>query len=767
MLREEGRLPTSTSSETRASRRATRASFGTERAGDVKSVLIVDDVALVRRIHAGNLGKLGYRTIDARDGAEALRLYGENHAGLQGILLDVMMPGMDGFQTAGGIRELEQKQALRRMPIIAVTSLTEKEMRWDDKLASFDGHVDKPTSMSTLASIFKSMSMTPDLRISENEATGAAHASLLDPHGVKRTRGANMPSSSESDADGNLDGSNEGSSEQNGRKGSNSDRDAEGQRSSGGSGNEEGQNAYVSPRSERRVRSPGPDNRSRRPANATMAGSGKNTSGGHASDEGSGDASRQGSADENGELKSTMDTKAETAPESNAKVKDLATGKVPSADNGDAEIKTATQTTRASAGKAVENEESPNAKAAEENTPIPCARCGSDRTRFCYYNNGLPTQPRYYCHSCQRYWTDGGILRNLPEGSGKRKDRAPLINTNLPQTSVPLAPETAPQKPTVPVTTMVSGEAKTNASTEMQRAVLMLMTQVAGFDVNHAAKHAGVVASRAGEQVAQAVLQNLGHTSEAIEMAISMAKITGWRIGLSVSAVATASVSQGLNPAEISNLISTQLPFLADTLVREISEQAKTMKLTRKSPSGGSDSGGSGGTGEENGGKSATSAKSASTTATATAIGTLPSTQEALMQRWMSDLRNFGFGASQGTGMPPANAPTEIPVARKPFESNVQATANLRTIEKSSSSAFEVPKSTSTGAFTVPMPVLRTANAPAPMNFPMNPTAWLAKMNQQASLRSQQNNSGTPPTQQHFVKTEVPRVDDKTRPERK
>ena len=137
-LRDEGRLPTReegggkgtgeaamTTPVVSTGRRATRATATAAAAttDDRKSVLIVDDVASVRKFQAGQIGKMGYQSIEAGEGAEALRLYGENHAEIQGILMDLMMPTMDGYETATGIRAMEEKQALRRMPIIAVTSL--------------------------------------------------------------------------------------------------------------------------------------------------------------------------------------------------------------------------------------------------------------------------------------------------------------------------------------------------------------------------------------------------------------------------------------------------------------------------------------------------------------------------------------------------------------------------------------------------------------------------------------------------------------------
>ncbi|VVB04703.1 unnamed protein product [Arabis nemorensis] len=52
-----------------------------------------------------------------------------------------------------------------------------------------------------------------------------------------------------------------------------------------------------------------------------------------------------------------------------------------------------------------------------------CPRCDSTNTKFCYYNNYSLSQPRYFCKSCRRYWTKGGILRNIPIGGAYRKHK--------------------------------------------------------------------------------------------------------------------------------------------------------------------------------------------------------------------------------------------------------------------------------------------------------------------------------------------------------
>ncbi|XP_010553790.1 PREDICTED: cyclic dof factor 2-like [Tarenaya hassleriana] len=54
---------------------------------------------------------------------------------------------------------------------------------------------------------------------------------------------------------------------------------------------------------------------------------------------------------------------------------------------------------------------------------IPCPRCNSLDTKFCYFNNYNVNQPRHFCKDCQRYWTAGGMMRNVPVGAGRRKNK--------------------------------------------------------------------------------------------------------------------------------------------------------------------------------------------------------------------------------------------------------------------------------------------------------------------------------------------------------
>uniref|UniRef100_A0A0E0E0M5 Dof zinc finger protein n=1 Tax=Oryza meridionalis TaxID=40149 RepID=A0A0E0E0M5_9ORYZ len=61
---------------------------------------------------------------------------------------------------------------------------------------------------------------------------------------------------------------------------------------------------------------------------------------------------------------------------------------------------------------------------------VRCPRCDSSNTKFCYYNNYNLSQPRHFCKACRRYWTKGGLLRNVPVGGGCRKPKRPAPSSS-------------------------------------------------------------------------------------------------------------------------------------------------------------------------------------------------------------------------------------------------------------------------------------------------------------------------------------------------
>ncbi|KAJ0971106.1 hypothetical protein J5N97_019065 [Dioscorea zingiberensis] len=82
-----------------------------------------------------------------------------------------------------------------------------------------------------------------------------------------------------------------------------------------------------------------------------------------------------------------------------------------------------------------------------------CPRCNSTNTKFCYYNNYSLTQPRYFCKTCRRYWTEGGSLRNVPVGGGSRKNKRTSSSTTTTTTS---STSTSSVLPSISTTTTTS-----------------------------------------------------------------------------------------------------------------------------------------------------------------------------------------------------------------------------------------------------------------------------------------------------------------------
>jgi signal transduction histidine kinase len=105
---------------------------------DAKTILIVDDEPVNRIYVQAILGKRGYKVLEASSGNEALTL-AESSVDL--ILLDIMMPEMDGFQTCLKLKEQPQT---REIPIIFLSALQDGDTRTTGFKAGGVDFVSKP-----------------------------------------------------------------------------------------------------------------------------------------------------------------------------------------------------------------------------------------------------------------------------------------------------------------------------------------------------------------------------------------------------------------------------------------------------------------------------------------------------------------------------------------------------------------------------------------------------------------------------------------------
>lgn len=102
-------------------------------------ILLVEDNPMNRRVAEFLLKSKGYVVYEARDGQEALELAKVHFPDL--ILMDLQLPGLDGFATARIIKEDTATQAI---PVVAFTAYAMKGDEERAVKAGFDGYITKP-----------------------------------------------------------------------------------------------------------------------------------------------------------------------------------------------------------------------------------------------------------------------------------------------------------------------------------------------------------------------------------------------------------------------------------------------------------------------------------------------------------------------------------------------------------------------------------------------------------------------------------------------
>ena len=99
----------------------------------MEKILVVDDESRMRKLIKDFLAQKGYEILEAEDGEKALEIFEENQNKINLILLDVMMPKLDGWSVLRQIRQISQ------IPIIMLTARGEEQ----DELFGFELGVDE------------------------------------------------------------------------------------------------------------------------------------------------------------------------------------------------------------------------------------------------------------------------------------------------------------------------------------------------------------------------------------------------------------------------------------------------------------------------------------------------------------------------------------------------------------------------------------------------------------------------------------------------
>lgn len=130
-------------------------------------ILVVDDIETNRRLLEARLTAEYFDVLQAENGANCLKIAAEEGPDL--ILLDVMMPGMDGFEVC---RRLKADAKLRHIPVIMVTALDQREDRIKGLKAGADEFLTKPVDdialFARVRSLLRLKAVMDELRLRDS-----------------------------------------------------------------------------------------------------------------------------------------------------------------------------------------------------------------------------------------------------------------------------------------------------------------------------------------------------------------------------------------------------------------------------------------------------------------------------------------------------------------------------------------------------------------------------------------------------------------------
>jgi CheY-like chemotaxis protein len=109
------------------------------------TILVAEDNADQRSLYVALLSGVGYRVLEASDGAEAVEIARQSQPGL--VLMDVTMPGTSGWNA---VRTLKQDPQTHMIPIIVVTGLASSWDRDASIASGCDEYLAKPVQPARL-----------------------------------------------------------------------------------------------------------------------------------------------------------------------------------------------------------------------------------------------------------------------------------------------------------------------------------------------------------------------------------------------------------------------------------------------------------------------------------------------------------------------------------------------------------------------------------------------------------------------------------------
>ncbi len=130
----------------------------------MKRILVAEDETAIREFIVINLVRGGYEVTEASDGAQAIEEYNSNGGNFDVVLLDIMMPVMDGIEVCKQLRAQSSN-----VGIIMLTAKTQEMDKVTGLLSGADDYITKPFSPTELLArvdaVYRRVSMNNDVRL--------------------------------------------------------------------------------------------------------------------------------------------------------------------------------------------------------------------------------------------------------------------------------------------------------------------------------------------------------------------------------------------------------------------------------------------------------------------------------------------------------------------------------------------------------------------------------------------------------------------------
>jgi len=141
----------------------------------MKRILVCEDEDVIRDFVVINLKRAGYDVCDVGCGEDALRVFEEEHGNFDIVLLDIMMPGIDGFTVCKKLREKSST-----IGIIMLTARTQEMDKVSGLMFGADDYITKPFGIMELLSRVKAVLRRSGGKTAQKQGQLSCQGLLLD-----------------------------------------------------------------------------------------------------------------------------------------------------------------------------------------------------------------------------------------------------------------------------------------------------------------------------------------------------------------------------------------------------------------------------------------------------------------------------------------------------------------------------------------------------------------------------------------------------------